>query len=388
MPVIDTEGRLFGRLNLVDAAIGGFVVLLVPLAVAAVYLFRAPTPVITSVEMVPLSNIEERSAQGTALGGKLKVRGSGLRPILRVEIGGHAAIAFVFESPASADVLFGELPAGTHDLVLFDGVQEVARANGAVVIPEKPTTGTARVRAVGTFIDMPEAIATSLRQGAKLPNDRDPDVEILALGDVHPARVTINDNNELGIPNRVQRAGVVAVRCQLMGQLSECRVGGTLLDAGNVLPMPGSAGAIRMLIEEVQPDSEPAKSELRVRFIGYGSVINLLKPGDSDREQWALDGRGATIVSLGDRRSLSGAVVVGLMQQGGRVSSEVQATDQLVSVDAVLTIGLDRARTGWRYRTDAIRAGGPLTFMTPAYVVHGVVLSMTPGSTASPSTGR
>lgn len=129
-------------------------------------------------------------------------------------------------------------------------------------------------------------------------------------------------------------------------------------------------------------------NELRVRFVGYGSIIDLLKPGDRDREHWALDGRGATIVSLGARRTLSGAVAVGLMQEGGSASAEVQATDQLVSVDAVLTIGLDRARTGWRYRTDLIRAGGPLTFMTPVYLVRGIVLSMTPRPTAVPSAGR
>ena len=90
--------------------------------------FRTPTPRIDSVEPAQAeAYIEDRAAGGSELSGKLKVHGTGLRPILRAMIGGQHGIAFIFESPASADVLFGDLPVGTHDLVLLDGVQEVAR---------------------------------------------------------------------------------------------------------------------------------------------------------------------------------------------------------------------------------------------------------------------
>src|SRR4051812_18698882 len=131
--IVDREGRLFGRVNLIDAAIIGALLVAVPLAYGAILLFRPPAPTIVSVERVPLSNVEERTAGGVSLGGKLKVHGTGLRPNMRAEIGARRAIAFVFETTQSADVIFGsDVEPGTHDLVLFDGQQQIARAAGAV----------------------------------------------------------------------------------------------------------------------------------------------------------------------------------------------------------------------------------------------------------------
>src|SRR5438093_862542 len=75
-----------------------------------------------------------RVTGGSTLTAKLKVRGTGLRPMLRAMIDDAPALAFVFEDPHSADVLVGEVPAGAHDLILFDGVQEVARTRRAVTI--------------------------------------------------------------------------------------------------------------------------------------------------------------------------------------------------------------------------------------------------------------
>src|SRR5262245_66460339 len=107
--------RLFGRINIVDAAIGLFVLALIPAAYFSFLLFRTAKPVITSVDPAQLTYIEERASAGTQLSGKLKVHGRGLQPLLRASIGKQEAIAFIFESPESADVLFGELPPGDHD---------------------------------------------------------------------------------------------------------------------------------------------------------------------------------------------------------------------------------------------------------------------------------
>ena len=57
MTVLDDRGRLFGRVNLVDALGLGFVILLIPIAYGTWLLFR-PKPVhITSVTRVTLSKI-------------------------------------------------------------------------------------------------------------------------------------------------------------------------------------------------------------------------------------------------------------------------------------------------------------------------------------------
>jgi len=137
------------RMNLFDAALAGFVVVLIPIAYGTYRLFRAPQPVITSVRRVEITK-EERRVGGPNLVAKMKIQGSGLRPMLRASIDDAAAIGFVFENPNSADLLLGAVPPGSHDLVLYDGVQEVARAPKAVRIqPALTATATVRVRFEG-----------------------------------------------------------------------------------------------------------------------------------------------------------------------------------------------------------------------------------------------
>jgi len=377
--VVDADGRLFGKINLVDAAIGAFVALLLPLAYGAVLLFRPPSPRIISVEPAPLTFTEDRAALGSELAGKVKVRGEALRPVLRATIGGQPALAYIFEDPSTADVLFGNLPAGRHDLILYDGVQEVARAPSAVVIPEKPYTGASGVRVNGTLLDMSEQAARELRVGTKYPSDGEPAATILALGELEPARYLVNGVSETAVPGRWQRRALLSVKCQVsQGQPKDCVTSGVILTPGYVLPLSNSAGSVRLYIDQVLPDEEPQPAELRVRFLGYPGPIDLVKVGDQDRAHWAIDGRGAVIATVGGRRSLQGQISVGLLQEGAAPTASVEATDQVAAIDAMLHLGMDRSRTGWRYRSDLIRIGGPITFTTHTYTVRGVILSMTP----------
>jgi len=137
------------RFNLFDAAVAGFVIVLIPIAYGTYLLFRTPRPTITSVKRVEITK-EERRVGGPNLMAKLKVQGSGLRPMLRASIDDAPAIGFVFENPNSADLLLGAVPPGSHDLILYDGVQEVARAPKAVTIqPALTATATVRVRFEG-----------------------------------------------------------------------------------------------------------------------------------------------------------------------------------------------------------------------------------------------
>ena len=144
------------RFNVFDAALAGFVVVLIPIAYGTFLLFRAPRPAITSVNRVEITK-EERRIGGPNLVAKLKVKGSGLRPMLRASIDDQPAIGFVFENPNSADLLVAATPPGAHDLVLYDGVQEVARAPKAVVIEPAAVPRPALVRV--RFDGPPEVIA-------------------------------------------------------------------------------------------------------------------------------------------------------------------------------------------------------------------------------------
>jgi hypothetical protein len=134
MRFIDDDGRVFGRGNLFDALLTVFALALIPAAYGTFLLFRTPAARISSVTRVPITREERRVAGGNRLTAKLKVRGSGLRPMLRASIDDVQSLGFVFEDPNSADVLVGEVPPGAHDLILYDGVQEVARLAKSVTI--------------------------------------------------------------------------------------------------------------------------------------------------------------------------------------------------------------------------------------------------------------
>jgi hypothetical protein len=358
-PLVDDRGRLFGRLNLVDAAIGVFVLVLIPLGYMAFLLFRSSKPVIASVDPAPLTYIEDRASGGTQVSGKLKVRGSGLQPVLRATIGDRAAIAFIFESPASADVLFGDLAEGTHDLVLYDGVQEVARAPRAVTIPPRPAASRqARMRVAGTLIDLDEAAARALRVGDRFPSSGASQAELVALGEpAQDLRGMLEPRGRVfaAAEGRWQRQAGFLVNCDLAVP-EECRVNGTSLGAANrVMPVPGAPPTLRLRIDEVVPGSDPIQAVARVRFVVHPEFLDLVKVGDIDRGAPAADGRAASVVTIGGRQVVQGETFL----------------------DVELRMGIDPAPVGYQYRTSPIAAGTPLTFTTARYVITGTVLTLT-----------
>jgi hypothetical protein len=386
--VIDGEGRVFGRVNLIDAAAILFALILIPVAYAAFLLFRTPTPRITSVEPAQLTYVEDRAAGGTNLSGKLKVHGTGLRPILRAVIGGQAAVAFIFENPTSADVLFGALPVGIHDLVLFDGVQEVARADKAVTIPAQVKTASAHVRVVGHLIDLDEKAARALQVGAKYPPAGSPEAEIVALGDPVPdfREVRLLDGLvDLAAHGRWQRPAAFELDCDVSAPL-QCRVGQVSLGGAEVLlNVPGSGGALRLRVQEVVPAEAPRSAEVRVRFLAPADAVNLMKTGDRDASAPLVDGRAATILSIDSRQVMAGDLTLQAWTDDAQPPSNIRAADRVAAIEAVLRLGLDPARDGWRYRSHLVTVGRILTFATPNYTMRGLVRSVTISHEPSPA---
>lgn len=141
MPLIDDRGRLFGTVNLIDALVGAFVLLLVPLAYGAFLLFRVPVPTVTAVE--PAAVLEHEPAT-------LKVTGQNLRPFLRVYFGTTASGDYLIQSPTLAEVKVPNLAAGSYDLVLFDEGKELVRVPAAltVVVAYAPALATLAVQFV------------------------------------------------------------------------------------------------------------------------------------------------------------------------------------------------------------------------------------------------
>jgi len=157
------------RFTLFDAAIAAFVIVLIPIAYGTWRLFRPPQPAIASVRRVDITK-EERRIGGPNLVTKMKIQGSGFRPLLRATIDDVPAIGFVFENPNSADLMLGAIPPGVHDLVLYDGVQEVARAPKAVDIDPTPSVpATLRVH-LDSPADVTRLVAVGDRDWTPSPN--------------------------------------------------------------------------------------------------------------------------------------------------------------------------------------------------------------------------
>jgi hypothetical protein len=339
MPFFDDKGRLFGRVNLFDAAIAGFVIVLVPIAYGTFLLFRVPAPHISSVTRVPITREERRVAQGGRLTAKLKVRGSGLRPMLQASIGDTRSLGFVFEDPNSADVMVGEVPPGTHDLVLYDGVQEVARLPKSVTIE---SSAPPRIAGVGTLIHLEKATAEALVPGSLFPGG--PQDAIVKLG-------TARAEGE----GRWQRAAEILMSCDPDPNEEGCAVGGvaTTVTPPPIIRLSGPTGAsVSFALREVLPAAAPARVNAHVRVSAEPEVLDLVRTGDRDD---CLDDRAATVLAV--RRPRAGAM----------------------ELDVTLRLGVDPSPDGPRYRGRAIKAGAPFTLTTDLYVLKGTLLQVGDG---------
>ena len=346
MTVMDNRGQVFGRFNIVDLAALVLVFALLPLAYGASLLFQAPRPRINEVGQVDITNAERRIvAGGSLLSAKLKIKGTGFNPMLRAYVDNSPALAFVYETPNSADVLVGPLPPGAHDLILMDGVQEVARANGAVKIDNLPQRV---LRAVGWLTNMPREVADSLKVGSTFPPGAAAH-EIAVLGPTRPARARMrfgDGETDYAISDRFERQAVVLLRCDpgsddfTTGE-QRCTIGGQVLTETPPVgvALPGPEVTIGFVIEELLPVAPPRRARVTVRVDGDAPAVQI---GDRDM---LLDERAAAVTG----------------KQGNIVTLE---------------LGVDDSREGWRYRGQLVRIGGDLTWSTERYEARGRVTSV------------
>jgi hypothetical protein len=338
---IDHQGRVFGRINLVDAAAVLLVLVLIPIGYGTYLLFRPAAPRIDSVEPSVITREEQRISVGGRLLAKFKVRGRGFTPLLRARIGDADALALVFESPTSMDVLVGPVQAGTHDLVLIDGVQEIARARGAIGI--QAATASTSIRVAGWLTGLDEEVARAISVGTALP-ENEPAFRVVALGPVLPGfrRVSLGESTvEIPAPGTHARAAVLTLMCGETMSVNPCTLGERpeYRTEAVSISLPGPRRPFNLDIDEVFPSSSPVRATLRVRLAAGSAAV---RPGDRDD---LLDERAATVVA---------------------VSGDV------ITLDA----GVDRFRDGWRYRGERQVPGGTFALRTRTYIASGVLLSM------------
>ena len=339
MTLVDERGRLFGRVNLVDATVGAVILLLIPLAYGTYLLFKPTVPRIDNVSPSIIGREEARISAGGKLVAKFKVKGEGFTPLLRARVGTADALGFVFENPNSADVLVGPTPPGAHDLVLLDGLQEVARATGAITI--QPSTRIS-IRAVGSLINLDQELADAIRVGTSLPEDA-PAYRVVALGPLGPdhRRIALAGSTiGVPLPGTQARSAVIDLHCDSLQVDSPC----TLADRSSpiVISLPGPKRFFNFAIDELLPAAPPARATIRVR-LAPGSPA-AVGPGDRDD---LLDERAAVV-------------------------SGVNAG--VVTLDA----GVDRDHRGWHYRGQRLIPGAPFVFSTDRYQANGVVESFEP----------
>lgn len=333
MSVIDKDGRVFGRFNLVDAGVLAFVLLLIPIGYATFLLFRPDRPTIESVTRVEVGNEERRVSSGTILTAKLKVRGTGFNPLLRARIDDIEAVGLVFENPNSVDVIVGVVPPGKHDLILYDGVQEVARAREAVDVQasEGPS-----VRAYGWLTDLTPETADTLKAGLASDQTIPGAFRIVAVGEIEPARVRAalgEASADLTLPGRKERAAEILIRCD-WPSTSVCTIQGQRLTQQPpvIIMLPGGA---RFEIDEIAPPEDPVPATVRLRVP-------------------STDG-----MKVGDRDDTVGSRAAQIMAIAGNV--------------VTVRLGVQDSREGWRYRGMLVLPGSTLSLRTPNYAIGGTV---------------
>jgi hypothetical protein len=343
MAVIDEQGRLFGRLNLLDAMVGILVLGLIPLAYAGYLLFRTPMPVLTEVTPAQVTIGPDM---------RVIVRGENLKPYLRVSVGAYQGQSFLFKDTTEAEVELRGIPPGVYDVVLYDFAQERSRLpKGLTIHPS--VLPDAKVVVVGMFGNLTPEQASNLKAGMVFPSVG----EVVAVGKPVPQVTRVLSrplNVEVPVPNALMVPATINMGCWVRASQGEpeCIANDVALHRSGLLFLPTPFGTLPFQVDQVRGTQPLEPLEITVRFGGPPEALALLKAGDAD---------------IGETRNeLSGAGVVTAVSAGSG------------SRDARLAVNAQRGTASWIYAGNALRVGGAFTLTTPAYVLNGTVVQVVP----------
>lgn len=351
MPIVDENGRLFGRLNLLDAVIGVLLLGLIPLAYGSYVLFRTQPPTLTRVEPSTLS---------IAPIIRLKVFGENFRPYMRVYLDAHQGQAFLFIDTTQAEVDLRDVPPGVYDVVLYDVAQEQARLPKAVtVIPSQ--LPEAQLVVVGMFGNLTSDQSRQVAAGMAIPGLG----VVEAVGRPVPqvTRVFVRPGMvEVPIPNARMMPARLRLGCYVrsaQGQ-PECVGGAVSIQPSTLMYLPTPLGTLPFQIDQVRGLQPIESVEVTVRFMGPPGVVGEIKKGDLD---------------VGEVRNelAAGAVVADARTSGANTR------------DVRLVVPAQRGATSWTYGMDPLRLGSPFRLRTSRYEVQGSVIALdampAPGAT-------
>jgi hypothetical protein len=339
MAIVDERGRLFGRLNLIDAIVGLLVLGLIPLSYGAYALFRAPMPILTGVVPAEL-------AADTHI--RFSVRGQNLKPYLRVSIGATQGTTFLFKDTTEAEIDLNEVPPGVYDVVLFDHAQERSRLTKALTI-HPSVIPDAKVIVTGMFGNLKPEEASGLTVGMVFPSVG----EVVAVGKPVPqvARVFSTPNRvEVPVPNALMVPVIMRMGCWVrsaQGQ-PECVANNVGLHPLGLLFLSTPMGTLPFEVDQVRGTQPLVPLDITVRFTGTPEALAELKVGDLDM--------GAVTNELS-----IGGTVIGVTGGGG-------------SRDARMSVNGQRGLAGWIYDNNPLRIGSSFVLRTPRYQLSGTVV--------------
>ena len=403
--MIDDRGRLFGRLNLVDAGIVVFIAAAVAGLLVAYQVFRLPRgPEIASVEP---------ATQPAAKGARVRVRGRDFLPFQRVFVQRTGVAAglvheheqpadeytlvnqtqaqWLVESPSLAEVQLPDgMGAGTYDLLFFNETRQLAIVGAAFTLtstaPPPVRPPTALLRLEGAFTRLLAADASPLVPGTRLISDRPGEfMEIVSVDRPQPDVTRLSAGRDFvpaALDGRVQVPATVRVRCTVAG--SSCRIGDAALATDEAVTVRLGQRLFRFDVSAVASEIADAAgdADVTVRFVLRSAEAAQMQAGDADAA-------GADVV----RQSRHAATLASIASRADvtrRTFSTVDGKSQwieepAVRVDAVLRVPVTRIDGVWFYKGQALKSGGAIAFETPIYKTRAWVLNV---AVRAPANGR
>lgn len=344
MAIVDARGRLFGRLNLLDAVLALLLFGLIPLAYGAYALFRIPLPVLTAVDPVVLP-------VNPSL--RVTVRGENLRPYMRVSFGDHQGRTFLFKSSSEAEVDINDLAPGVYDVVLYDFAQERSRLPKALTIARSPVPPRQAV-VIGTLANLTGEQVRQIAAGMQLAGIG----EVLQVGKPVPEVTRVNAGRvliEIPLASAIRVPMTIGMRCDVrtLDGRADCVAAGVALHPDAVLSLPTPLGPKPFQIDQVLGPQPQEMLTLHVRFSADPGVLSRIAPGDVD-------------LAVAMNELASGARVVALRPSPGG------------SRDVELLLPAQQTSAGWTSSGVPVRVGGGFVLRTRQYELSGTILGITP----------
>jgi hypothetical protein len=339
MPMVDANGRVLGRFNLVDVMIAVVLLGLIPLAYGSYVLFKTPQPRLIKVEPA-------RLAAAPAI--RLKVFGEHLRPYMRVYLGKNQGVNFLFSDSTEAEAELRDVPPGVYDVVLYDQAEERHRLPGAVTVAPSELPD-AQVAVVGTFGNLTPEQAKQVTAGLTIPGLGV--VERVGRPVPQVTRVFVRPSTvEVAIPNVQMLPVVLRLGCYVRSSQGqpECIGGAVSLQPSTLMFLPTAIGTLPFQIDQVRGLQPLEPARVTVRFSGNPAVLSQIKKGDVD---------------VGDVRN--------------ELAAGATVTD-VAGADVRLTVPAQRGTTSWTYGMSPLRLGSDFLLRTAVYEVRGSVIAIDP----------